>query len=128
MGWTTERNRNQTGDLVITVAVVGRADLTDAQCDVPPHYGSWPAVYGLFRRWRRAGVWALILKMLQCFAESAARIGWRISVDSTIMRTHQHAAGARRDGHTQAEPPGGPAGLSPATMHSAAPALCSLGL
>ncbi|MEV0109815.1 IS5 family transposase [Nocardia sp. NPDC050799] len=136
-----------------TVAVTGRADLTDAQwarlepllprgrkpgrppvwtkrqlidgirwrtrvgCpwrDIPPHYGSWPAVYGLFRRWQRAGVWALILKMLQCFAESAGRIVWQISVDSTIMRAHQHAAGARRDSHAQAEPPGGPGEHEPA--------------
>jgi hypothetical protein len=29
------------------------------------------------------------------------------SVDSTISRAHQHAAGARRDGHLQKEPPGG---------------------
>jgi transposase len=59
-------------------------------------------------------VWALILKMLQCFAESAGRIGWQISVDSTIMRAHQHAAGARRDSHAQAEPPGGPGEHEPA--------------
>nr|WP_225730351.1 transposase [Nocardia sp. JCM 34519.1] len=36
--------------------------------DVPVEYGSWLAVYGLFRRWQRAGVWALILKLLQGFA------------------------------------------------------------
>jgi transposase len=30
-----------------------------------------------------------------------------VSVDSTISRAHQHAAGARRDGHLQKEPPGG---------------------
>ncbi|WUX57263.1 transposase [Streptomyces niveus] len=28
-------------------------------------------------------------------------------MDSTICRAHQHAAGARRDGQTQKEPPGG---------------------
>jgi hypothetical protein len=32
---------------------------------------------------------------------------WTVSVDSTISRAHQHAAGARRDGETQKEPPGG---------------------
>ena len=34
-------------------------------------------------------------------------IGWTVSVDSTISRAHQHAAGARRDGLAQKEPPGG---------------------
>ena len=32
--------------------------------DVPPEYGSWQAVYGLFRRWQRAGVWTRILAQL----------------------------------------------------------------
>lgn len=129
-----------------SVAVTGRADLTDAQWarlapllprgrkagrpptwtkrqlvngirwrvrvgspwrDVPAEYGSWPAVYGLFRRWQRAGVWALLLKLLQAFAEAAGSIRWQVSVDSTIMRAHQHAAGARRDSAGQSEPPGG---------------------
>ena len=75
--------------------------------DIPAEYGSWSAVYGLFRRWQRAGIWALILKLLQAFAEAAASIRWQVSVDSTIMRAHQHAAGARRDSAGQAEPPGG---------------------
>src|SRR5690606_42053629 len=76
--------------------------------DVPPQYGSWQAIYGLFRRWQRAGAWGFILKMLQAFAEASGDIDWQVSVDSTIMRAHQHAAGARRDPAAQAEPPGPP--------------------
>ncbi|WP_063001691.1 IS5/IS1182 family transposase [Nocardia mikamii] len=64
--------------------------------DVPPKYGSWQAIYGLFRRWQRAGAWVLILKMLQAFAEAAGTISWQVSVDSTIMRAHQHAAAGGR--------------------------------
>ncbi|MFJ9366392.1 IS5 family transposase [Nocardia sp. NPDC101769] len=75
--------------------------------DVPECYGHWKTVYGLFRRWQRGGVWAVILKMLQVFADAAGAIVWEVGVDSTIARAHQHAAGARRDGHTQVEPPGG---------------------
>ncbi|WP_280249319.1 IS5 family transposase [Nocardia abscessus] len=74
--------------------------------DIPPQYGSWSAVYGLFRRWQRRGVWLVIVKLLQVFAEAGGRIRWQVSVDSTIVRAHQHAAGARRDGARQAEPPG----------------------
>ncbi|EOD67176.1 transposase [Amycolatopsis vancoresmycina] len=48
--------------------------------DVPPACGCWQTVYGLFRRWQRAGVWAVSLA--GC-------------VDFTINRAHQHAAGAR---------------------------------
>ncbi|MEU0521942.1 IS5 family transposase [Streptosporangium sp. NPDC006007] len=75
--------------------------------DVPACYGHWFTVYGLFRRRRRAGIRARILAALQARADAAGKIGWTVSVDSTIARAHQHAAGARRQGHLQKEPPGG---------------------
>lgn len=75
--------------------------------DVPACYGSWQAVYSLFRRWQRDGTWATILAGLQARADAAGLIGWQIGVDSTVLRAHQHAAGARRHGDKQAEPPGG---------------------
>ncbi|MFD4291876.1 IS5 family transposase [Rhodococcus sp. NPDC058505] len=75
--------------------------------DVPAQYGPWQTIYGLFRRWQRAGVWASILTRLQALADAAGQIVWDVSVDSTIARAHQHAAGARKDGGGQVEPPGG---------------------
>jgi len=75
--------------------------------DVPPAYGSWQSVYDLFRRWQRDGTWARIVTVLQARADAAGLITWDVSVDSTIARAHQHAAGARRDGDRQKEPPGG---------------------
>ncbi|WP_407641708.1 IS5 family transposase [Amycolatopsis panacis] len=66
--------------------------------DVPPEYGTWQAIYGLFRRWQRAGIWARILSRLQARADAAGLITWDVSVDSTIARAHQHAAGARKKG------------------------------
>ena len=73
--------------------------------DLPPCYGPWQTVYGLFRRWQRLGVWTGLLTKLQARANAHGRIGWTVNVDSTICRAHQHAAGARRDGHAQKEPP-----------------------
>ena len=75
--------------------------------DVPPCYGPWQTVYGLFRRWQRNGTWRKILTALQARADAAGLITWDVSVDSTVARAHQHAAGARRRGDLQAEPPGG---------------------
>lgn len=66
--------------------------------DVPDRYGSWAAVYGLFRRWQRDGTWAALLTALQALADADGRIVWDVSVDSTIARAHQHAAGARKRG------------------------------
>jgi transposase len=66
--------------------------------DVPARYGEWETVYGLFRRWQRDGSWARILKELQARADAKGLITWDVSVDSTITRAHQHAAGARKRG------------------------------
>ncbi|GAB2867873.1 hypothetical protein GCM10022221_80870 [Actinocorallia aurea] len=63
--------------------------------DVPECYGSWQAVYSLFRRWQRAGIWAGIVEALQAGADADGLICWDVSVDSTIVRAHQSAAGAR---------------------------------
>ncbi|WP_446218628.1 IS5 family transposase [Micromonospora sp. IBHARD004] len=75
--------------------------------DVPGCYGSWAAAYALFRRWQRDGTWAKILTWLQAVADAAGRVTWDVSVDSSVARAHQHAAGARKRGNLQVEPPGG---------------------
>jgi transposase len=57
--------------------------------DVPDCYGPWQTVYGLFRRWQRAGVWQHIITGLQTRADAAGLITWDVSVDSTITRALQ---------------------------------------
>jgi transposase len=66
--------------------------------DVPVRYGPWESVYGLFRRWQRDGIWRAVLASLQARADAAGLITWDVSVDSTVARAHQHAAGARKKG------------------------------
>jgi transposase len=78
--------------------------------DVPERYGPWESVYGLFRRWQRDGSWARILTLLQARADAAGLITWEVSVDSTVARAHQHAAGARKKGPRR---PSRPAGWPP---------------
>ncbi|MFE0513949.1 transposase [Streptomyces sp. NPDC058964] len=74
--------------------------------DVPQQYGPWGRVYDLFRRWQRDGTWHRIFTELQARPDADDLITWDLSVDSTVVRTHQHAAGARKGG-LQREPPGG---------------------
>jgi len=50
------------------------------------------------RQWQRAGTWQEILSGLQPQADAAQIITWDVSVDSTVCRAHQHAAGARKRG------------------------------
>jgi transposase len=56
---------------------------------------------------QQAGIWQQIVTGLQTRADVAALITWDVSVDSTIARAHQHAAGARRGPARQKEPAGG---------------------
>lgn len=64
--------------------------------DVPEAYGPWPTVYRLFATWQRLGVWALMVKMILSLLDTTGRLDWVVSVDSTTIRVHQAAAGARR--------------------------------
>lgn len=75
--------------------------------DVPVEYGPWGRIYDLFRRWQRDGTWHRVLTGLQSLADAKGAITWDLSVDSTVCRAHQHAAGARKQGDLQKESPGG---------------------
>ena len=65
--------------------------------DVPVRYGKWDTVYSRFRRWQRSGVWARVLAALQADADARGELDWDLhSVDGTVVRAHQHAAGAKK--------------------------------
>jgi transposase len=87
---------------------------------VPTRYGPWQTVYGLFRRWQRDGTWHQLLTALQAQADAKGLITWDVSVDSTVARAHQHAAGARKGGTGNAKNPA-ESTTSPKTTRSGAP-------
>ncbi len=84
--------------------------------DVPDRYGPWESLYKRKRRWAADGTWHRILDALRTESDisyyidrklhegdngndSAARGGekrpnWPVAIDSTVIRVHQHAAGA----------------------------------
>ena len=64
--------------------------------DLPPAFGNWSSVYGRHRRWSLDGTWAQILAALRAGCDEAEGTDWTVSADSTVVRAHQHAAGARR--------------------------------
>jgi transposase len=66
--------------------------------DLPPQYGSWQAVYSRFRRWQAAGIFDRILADLQRAGDAAGDLDWSLHfVDGSVVRAHQHAAGAKGD-------------------------------
>src|SRR5687768_6809587 len=64
--------------------------------DLPERYGPWQSVYTRFRRWARAGAWDRIFAAIQRQADAAGELDWEAHfVDGTVVRAHQHAAGAK---------------------------------
>ena len=62
--------------------------------DLPAEFGSWDAVYNRFRRWvHSGGLRTLFERLTDAPVFDEVR---RVFIDSTIIRAHQHAAGARR--------------------------------
>jgi len=59
--------------------------------DVPEKYGKWMTVYQRFRRWSEAGIWEAVASTLtQAMADNRHH-----SIDSTTVRGHPQAAGAK---------------------------------
>ncbi len=61
--------------------------------DLPERFGDFRVVHTRFSRWSRAGIWKRVFERL---AEEADNEYGRI--DSTIVRAHQHSAGAPKKG------------------------------
>lgn len=59
--------------------------------DLPERYGDWKNTHRRFSRWASRGVWKAVFAALGL--ETDLEI---LMMDSTIVRAHQHAVGAKR--------------------------------
>lgn len=59
--------------------------------DLPQEFGAWNSVYQRFARWSKKGVWQKVFEQLAQEADFE-----EVFIDSTIVRAHQHAAGAAK--------------------------------
>jgi transposase len=66
-------------------------------CDLPVSYGSWQTVYDRHRRWAGDGTWEQIMDGLRVGCDQGEVSEWTVGVDATVVRAHQHAAGARQE-------------------------------
>jgi transposase len=64
--------------------------------DLPERYGTWQTCYDRFVRRRRDGTWDRLLEHAQTKSDDVGEVEWVVSVDSSVVRAHQHAAGARK--------------------------------
>ena len=61
--------------------------------DLPEAFGDWNSVFRRFSRWSPKGVWWRIFEAMSDDPDFEYLI-----VNSTIVRAHQHAAGAKKGG------------------------------
>ena len=59
--------------------------------DLPERYGPWETVYSRFRKWIEDGIIDNIFRILSLEAETE-----EVSIDATIVKAHQHSAGAKK--------------------------------
>ena len=59
--------------------------------DLPPRYGHWKNVHRRFSRWAKSGIFDKIFKILSEDADMEFLL-----MDSSIVKAHQHAAGAKK--------------------------------
>ena len=69
--------------------------------DLPAEFGSWKGAHSRLRNWALDGTWERVFAALLAQADANEDLSWVVSVDSTVVRAHQHAAGARKRGSGQ---------------------------
>jgi transposase len=65
--------------------------------DLPERFGHWKSVHQRFGRWAKSGVFDRIFKLLASDHDNEYMM-----IDATIVRAHQHSAGARKKNGAQA--------------------------
>jgi putative transposase len=74
--------------------------------DLPAAFGDWNAVYQRFKRWKRAGVFDRLFAALPAGSPLQKA---RLFIDSTTVRAHPHAAGAKKKATRRRSRSAGPA-------------------
>ena len=92
------RGRKRVDDRTVLNGIVWKFRTGTAWRDVPERYGPWHTLHTRFRRWALDGTFERMLRAAQARADAAGDIDWLVSLDSTVVRAHQHAAGARKGG------------------------------
>ncbi len=73
--------------------------------DLPEHFGSWKGAHDRLRMRAADGTWEMVFTALLAQADADGDLDRVVAVDSTIVRAHQHAAGARQKGPRSASRP-----------------------
>lgn len=87
VGVTAKDNR------LFVEAVLYRYRAGIAWRDLPERFGDYRKIHTRHTRWSKSGVWKRVFELLSQDMDNEYAM-----IDSTIVRAHQHSAGARKKG------------------------------
>ena len=90
-GKVGDRGRSGVDNRRFVEAVLWIARTGSPWRDLPVEFGNWNSIYVRFARWSKKNVWCNIFAVLREDADIE-----EVSIDSTVIRAHQHAAGAAK--------------------------------
>ena len=85
VGGTAKNNR------LFVEAVIYRYRTGIPWRDLPERFGCWNNTHRRHQRWSESGVWLRVFEALSQDADNEY-----VMIDSTIVRAHQHSAGAQK--------------------------------
>ena len=88
-GKPTDKGGRAADNRLFVEAVLYTARVGNPWRDLPAEFGNWHSVYIRFSRWETYGVWHRVAEALSGDADLE-----ELFIDSTVVRAHQHAAGA----------------------------------
>ena len=91
-GKATDRGATAKDNRLFVEAVLWIARTGSPWRDLPAQLGNWHNVYTRFSRWGKSGVWQRVVEAVSSDSDLQALL-----LDSTIVRAHQHAAGAQKN-------------------------------
>lgn len=89
---TVGRN-SDLGNRLFINAVIWKFRVGAPWRDLPAHFGDWCNAHKRFSRWAVTGVWENLFKALADDPDNEYAM-----IDATIVRAHQHSAGALKKG------------------------------
>ena len=90
-GKSGDRGRSGANNRLFVEAVLWIARTGSPWRDLPIEFGPWNSVYVRFARWSDKKVWSKLFAVLREDADFE-----EVFLDSTVVRAHQHAAGAAK--------------------------------
>src|SRR3979490_2366392 len=89
----TVGRKSALGNRLFVDAVIWKFRVGTPWRDLPERFGGWCNTHKRFSRWAVSGVWESLFKVLADDPDNEYAM-----IDATIVRAHQHSAGARKKG------------------------------